>query len=59
MGVTDFAANGDTANKIGTSGLAVLAKYYGVKRVQSIKGVPYVYEDHTYWDADKKQTRNG
>lgn len=26
-----MAANGDTANKIGTYGLAVLAKYHGVK----------------------------
>ena len=25
-----MAANGDTANKIGTSGLAVLARYYNV-----------------------------
>ena len=25
-----MAANGDTANKIGTSGVAILAKYYGI-----------------------------
>jgi methylthioribose-1-phosphate isomerase len=30
VGADRIAANGDTANKIGTSGLAVLAKYYGV-----------------------------
>lgn len=30
VGCDRVAANGDTANKIGTSGLAVLAKYYGV-----------------------------
>ena len=30
VGCDRVAANGDTANKIGTSGLAVLAKHYGV-----------------------------
>lgn len=30
VGADRIAANGDTANKIGTSGVAVLAKYYGV-----------------------------
>ncbi len=30
VGADRIAANGDTANKIGTSGLAVLAKHYGV-----------------------------
>jgi methylthioribose-1-phosphate isomerase len=30
VGADRVAANGDTANKIGTSGLAVLAKHYGV-----------------------------
>ncbi|MEG1190782.1 MAG: S-methyl-5-thioribose-1-phosphate isomerase [Oscillospiraceae bacterium] len=30
VGCDRVAANGDTANKIGTSGLAILAKYYGV-----------------------------
>ncbi len=30
VGCDRVAANGDTANKIGTSGVAVLAKYYGV-----------------------------
>ena len=30
VGCDRVAANGDTANKIGTSGAAVLAKYYGV-----------------------------
>jgi len=29
-GCDHVAANGDTANKIGTSGVAILAKYYGV-----------------------------
>ena len=29
-GADRVAANGDTANKIGTSGLAVLARYYGI-----------------------------
>lgn len=28
--MTGWAAKGDTANKIGTSGVAVLAKYYGI-----------------------------
>jgi transposase len=28
------------------------------QRIQIIKGVPYVYEDFPYWDADKKQTRH-
>ena len=31
VGADRVAANGDTANKIGTYGLAVLAKYHGVK----------------------------
>lgn len=31
VGADRIAANGDTANKIGTYGLAVLAKYHGVK----------------------------
>jgi len=30
VGADRIAANGDTANKIGTSGLAILAKYYGI-----------------------------
>jgi methylthioribose-1-phosphate isomerase len=30
VGCDRVAANGDTANKIGTSGVAILAKYYGV-----------------------------
>ena len=30
VGCDRVAANGDTANKIGTSGVAVLAKYYGI-----------------------------
>ena len=30
VGCDRLAANGDACNKIGTSGLAVLAKYYGV-----------------------------
>lgn len=30
VGADRIAANGDTANKIGTSGAAVLAKHYGV-----------------------------
>lgn len=30
VGADRIAANGDTANKIGTSGLAILAKHYGV-----------------------------
>lgn len=30
VGADRIAANGDTANKIGTSGVAVLAKYYGI-----------------------------
>ena len=30
VGCDRVAANGDTANKIGTSGLAVLAKHYGI-----------------------------
>lgn len=30
VGCDRVAGNGDTANKIGTSGLAVLAKYYGI-----------------------------
>jgi methylthioribose-1-phosphate isomerase len=29
-GCDRVAANGDTANKIGTSGVAILAKYYGI-----------------------------
>lgn len=33
VGADRVAANGDTANKIGTYGLAVLAKYHGVKFV--------------------------
>ncbi len=28
------------------------------QRVQNIKGVSYVYEDHPYWDVQKKQTRH-
>jgi methylthioribose-1-phosphate isomerase len=31
VGADRVAANGDTANKIGTYGLAILAKYHGVK----------------------------
>ena len=31
VGADRVAANGDTANKIGTYGLAVLARYHGVK----------------------------
>lgn len=27
-------------------------------RTQIIKGVPYVYEDHPYWDSEKQQTRH-
>jgi len=30
VGCDRVAANGDTANKIGTSGMAILAKYYGI-----------------------------
>ncbi len=30
VGCDRVAANGDTANKIGTSGLAILANYYGI-----------------------------
>jgi methylthioribose-1-phosphate isomerase len=30
VGCDRVAANGDAANKIGTSGVAILAKYYGV-----------------------------
>ena len=30
VGCDRVAANGDTANKIGTSGLAILAKHYGI-----------------------------
>ena len=30
VGADRIAANGDTANKIGTSGLAIIAKHYGV-----------------------------
>ena len=30
VGADRIAANGDTANKIGTSGVAVLAKYYNI-----------------------------
>ena len=30
VGCDRIAANGDVANKIGTSGVAVLAKYYGI-----------------------------
>jgi methylthioribose-1-phosphate isomerase len=30
VGADRIAANGDTANKIGTSGLAILAKHYGI-----------------------------
>jgi len=30
VGCDRVAVNGDTANKIGTSGVAVLAKYYGI-----------------------------
>ena len=30
VGCDRVAANGDAANKIGTSGVAVLAKYYGI-----------------------------
>jgi methylthioribose-1-phosphate isomerase len=30
VGADRIAANGDVANKIGTSGVAILAKYYGV-----------------------------
>ena len=30
VGCDRIAANGDTANKIGTSGLAILAKHYGI-----------------------------
>lgn len=30
VGCDRIAANGDTANKIGTSGVAIIAKYYGV-----------------------------
>ncbi len=30
VGADRIAANGDTCNKIGTSGLAILAKYYGI-----------------------------
>ncbi len=30
MGCDRIAANGDAANKIGTSGVAILAKYYGI-----------------------------
>ncbi len=30
VGADRIAANGDTANKIGTSGAAILAKHYGV-----------------------------
>ena len=28
------------------------------QRVQKIKGIPYVYEDHPYWDPVKKQMRH-
>lgn len=28
------------------------------RRIQTIKGVPYVYEDHPYWDSEKKQMRH-
>jgi len=28
------------------------------KRVQIIKGIPYVYEDYHYWDSTKKQIRH-
>lgn len=30
VGCDRIAANGDAANKIGTSGVAILAKYYGI-----------------------------
>ena len=30
VGADRIAANGDTANKIGTSGVAILAKHYGI-----------------------------
>ena len=30
VGADRIAANGDTANKIGTSGVAILARYYGI-----------------------------
>lgn len=30
VGADRIAANGDTANKIGTSGLAIIARHYGV-----------------------------
>ncbi len=30
VGCDRIAANGDTANKVGTSGVAILAKYYGI-----------------------------
>ena len=30
VGCDRIAANGDTANKIGTSGVAILAKHYGI-----------------------------
>lgn len=30
VGCDRVAANGDTANKIGTSGVAILARYYGI-----------------------------
>ena len=30
VGADRIAANGDAANKIGTSGVAILAKYYGI-----------------------------
>ena len=30
LSISVFAANGDVANKIGTSGVAILAKHYGI-----------------------------
>jgi transposase len=33
-------------------------KHSKKRRTQTIKGVPYVYEDHPYWDSEKKQMRH-
>ena len=41
VGCDRVAANGDTANKIGTSGVAILAKYYGIPFYVHVYVVPF------------------
>ena len=40
VGADRIAANGDTANKIGTSVVAILAKYYGIPSMSPRRARP-------------------